>query len=180
MSSKIESRRAYENLGVVESSSANTNQNIKSYNIKMQVANIFDKKTNIQVKPFLNYNRIKIKTDAFSETQGGFPATFNASKKSEEELSLGVELEYKVNKRNTVFASIEKVSSIGDSSNTIEGEVIDLYSFKFNNNLDRSWFKAHVGLAYTFKKSQVTFDVSGSSYGNKINTTYGLKYSFLF
>ena len=91
-----------------------------------------------------------------------------------------MELEYKVNKRNTVFASIEKVSSIGDSSNTIEGEVIDLYSFKFNNNLDRSWFKAHVGLAYTFKKSQVTFDVSGSSYGNKINTTYGLKYSFLF
>jgi len=179
-SNKININRSYENLGAVEGSVSNTKQNIKSYNVKAQVHNIVETKTNLKINPFVNYNRTEIKTDGFAETQGGFPATFNASKTSQEELSLEVGIQYKVNKKNTVSASIEKVSNIGDSSNNIEGEVIDLYDFKFNNKLDSSWVKAHLGFAYTFEKHQFTFDVNSSSYGDEINTHYGLKYSFSF
>jgi probable HAF family extracellular repeat protein len=179
-SNEININRAYENLGVVEGSVSNTQQNIKSYNVKAQVRNIVATKTNIQVNPFVNYNRTEIKTDGFSESEGGFPATFNASKTSQEELSLGVGFQYNINKNNTVFSSIEKVSNIGDSSNNMEGEVIDLYDFKFNNRLDNTWLKAHLGFSYTSKKHQFTFDVNSSSYGDKINTNYGLKYSFSF
>lgn len=180
MSNKIETKRGYENLGIVEYSNANAKQNIKSYNIKLQSENLFKKKLNINIKPFIKYNFTKVKTDKLKEKNGGFPVIFNSSKESIKEISFGIDYEYRLNKNSSILASLEKVSIINNNYSKIKGEVIDLYDFSFNNNYNNSWVKAYVGINYRFKQSKLLIDVTTSTQADERNTNYGLKYSFSF
>lgn len=180
MSNKIKTKRGYKNLSITEFADSNTNQNIKSFNVKIQSENLFKMTPNIEVKPFINYNLTKVKTNGYTEKNSGFPAKFNANKESIKEVAIGISSKIKINKKSNIFASLEKVKILNDNYSSIDGEVIDLYTFDYSNNYDKSWIKGYFGIDYSYKQSNFLIDVSSSTQGNTKNTNYGFKYSFIF
>ena len=67
---------------------------------------------------------LKLKTDGYTETGGGFPAVFNESSETISDWRLGFDADYEINDKNRILYTLEGVNRTSNSGNGVSGNVI--------------------------------------------------------
>ena len=168
----ILSKRGYENAGNQDSSYGSTGQASQGYKVRLQ-------SQGKSFHPYIEYNRVSITTDAYTEIGGGFPVYFNESKDNTPDWRIGFDADYKVNTRNRILYGIEGVRRTVEQGSGVSGNVIGLFSFDMaGREYDQDWARGTLGIEHTFSnKGRLTVTTNVTSTGEDPQYWTGVNYS---
>ncbi len=168
--------RGYLNGGNQDYSYGNTKQRISGHLIKLQVGN-----KDSLFRPFVEYNNIKVKTDGYTETKGGFPVQVNANKNSITDYSYGLDSSYKINTRNKLLFTVSGVHRTSNTAQGVSGRIIGLSAFAINGNeYKRNWVDTSLSLESTLNVGKLSLKFHSSNKGSESQYLISLNYSISF
>ena len=155
----LDIKRGYENAGSLDYSEAKTDQNMKAFKLRVQWQSEKD-----YIHPYVEYNYASVTTDAYTEINGGFPASFNKNKESTNDIRVGFDSNFKLNEKNRIITSLEGIHRMEKESNGISGTVIGFSSFHLaKETYKQNWIKATVGIESTFNVGKFTLTLNSTS-----------------
>ncbi len=171
----IEIKRAYNNAGALTLSKGNTDESFLAFKQKFQYQ--FD-----TFFPYLQYNYIRVKRDAYSESGGGFSAMYNKVKESVSDFRIGLDANFNLNESNTLITTLEGVHRVQDRGHGVSGQIVGLNSFDIQGReYDQNWVRATIGLEHTFENnSRFTITLNRTSEGEDPTFWTGFNYSISF
>lgn len=172
----LDLKRGYENAGTLDASYANTNQSIQAFKARLQWHALQE-----WLLPYVEYNYAKIKTDAYTETSGGFPAHFDANNESITDYRYGFDSNFKLNENNKIITTLEGIHRKDAQASGISGELIGLQAFAMNaQNYDQNWMRATVGVESIFDIGRVTLTLNSTTKGADAQFWGGVNYTVGF
>jgi probable HAF family extracellular repeat protein len=173
--------RAYLNGAATDISSGAPSVKSRAIKAKLDWINAA-KLGSYSVSPFAALTVSQAKVAAYTETGGGFPASFAEQKTDSSEIRIGAALSRKVSDTTNVRFGVEGVHEFNDTTGGINGEVTGLYAFGLaGQKLNRNWARATVDVDYNLSdKTLLTggFNVATRSNDPSFGVTIGLKSSF--
>ncbi len=172
----LDIKRGYENAGSLDYSEAKTDQNMKAFKLRVQW-----QKEKDYIHPYVEYNYASVTTDAYTEINGGFPASFNKNKESTNDIRVGFDSNFKLNEKNRIITSLEGIHRMEKESNGISGTVIGFSSFHLaKETYKQNWIKATVGIESTFNVGKFTLTLNSTSKSADPQYWVGANYSLSF
>jgi hypothetical protein len=171
----LEIKRGYNNAGILTNSTGDTKQSFIAFKQRLQYQfNIF--------MPYIQMNHIKVKTDEYSESGGGFPASYDKLKENVTDWRTGIDANFKLNDSNTLITTLEAIHRVQKTGNGISGEIEGLNSFNINGReYDQNWMRATIGLEHTFEnKSTFTVMFNKTTKGEEHSFWSAFNYSISF
>ncbi|MGE0739092.1 hypothetical protein [Sulfurimonas sp.] len=172
----LDLKRGYENAGTLDASYANANQSIQAFKARLQWHALQE-----WLLPYAEYNHAKIKTDAYTETSGGFPAHFDANNESITDYRYGFDSNFKLNENNKIITTLEGIHRKDAQASGISGELIGLQAFALNaQNYDQNWMRATVGVESIFDIGRFTLTLNSTTKGADPQFWGGVNYTVGF
>jgi len=172
----LDLKRGYENAGTLDASYANANQSIQAFKARLQWHALQE-----WLLPYVEYNHAKIKTDAYTETSGGFPAHFDANNESITDYRYGFDSNFKLNENNKIITTLEGIHRKDAQASGISGELIGLQTFTMNaQNYDQNWMRATVGVESIFDIGRFTLTLNSTTKGADPQFWGGVNYTVGF
>ncbi|WP_324171637.1 autotransporter domain-containing protein [Sulfurimonas sp.] len=172
----LDIKRGYENAGSLDYSEAKTDQNMQAFRLRVQGQSEKD-----YIYPYVEYNYASVTTDAYTEINGGFPASFNKNKENTNDIRVGFDSNFKLNEKNRVITSLEGIHRMEKESNGISGTVIGFSSFHLaKETYKQNWIKATVGIESTFNVGKFTLTLNSTSKSADPQYWVGANYSLFF
>lgn len=129
----------------------------------------------ITLMPFAEYEVTRIRLDAYTETNGPFPATFGEIKHTTKVAKLGLEVEKSVNSTVTAWGSLAWAHQFDDKLPGISGS-IGLFSSDFSYNgasMNQDWAEGRAGLSARIdERFSINASLNASFDGDE-NPNYG-------
>lgn len=104
---------------------------------------------------------------AYTETQGGFPARFDARTEKMTELHMGLNGEHTLKNGVTVIGTVEAVHQFEGRSAVATGEILGLSNFQVSGSvLQQDWARMAIGTKWKLADGQASLMLNGTSLGN--------------
>ena len=172
----LDLKRGYENAGSLDYSEAKTNQIMKAFKLRVQW-----QKQKDYIHPYVEYNYASVRTDDYTEINGGFPASFNRNKENTNDIRVGFDSNFKLNEKNRIITSLEGIHRMEKESNGISGTVIGFSSFHLAKEIyKQNWIKATVGIESVFNVGKFTLTLNSTSKSADPQYWVGANYSLFF
>jgi probable HAF family extracellular repeat protein len=171
----LEIKRGYDNAGTLTYSTGDTKQSFFAFKQRLQYQ--FE-----TLFPYVQLNHIRVNTDGYTETGGGFPAIYDKLKENITDWRMGFDANFKLNDSNTLITTLEAVHRVEDSGNGVSGQVVGLGSFSINGrDYDQNWLRATLGLEHSFEnRSKFTITFNRTTEGEDPVFWSGFNYSMPF
>ncbi len=134
------------------------------------------------LSPFVAYTWVETRLDAYTETGGGFPAQFAASKWRVNDLRLGVAAKTALSGATDLRLGLEAAHRFEDSTHGVNGQAIGLPSFSLpGERVKQDWARATVDVDHRLSDTTaLTFGANVASSGGDASwgVTAGLRANF--
>lgn len=138
---KADFSRNYLNGGVVDSSLGSTDASGYGVRGRLQWENAIQ-----HVSPYADLSYSRGCFDAYGETGGGFPATFDRLCDASTELRYGFDVTYPLMPEFRLVGTLEGVHRFEDKSASVTGRAAGLYAFDLGGvTYEQDWLRAGVG-----------------------------------
>ncbi len=171
----LEVKRGYDNAGTLTYSTGDTKQSFFAFKQRLQYQ--FE-----TLFPYVQLNYIRVNTDGYTETGGGFPAIYDKSKENVTDWRAGFDANFKLNDSNTLITTLEAVHRAEDSGKGVSGQIVGLGSFSIDGReYDQNWLRATLGLEHSFEnRSKFTITFNRTTEGEDTVFWSGFNYSMPF
>lgn len=174
-------RRRYQNGAQIDTSFGNPDAKSTALRVRLDWKDLA-KASNLSISPYIAYTWVKTKLDAYTETGGGFPASYDAAKWKTSDIRFGVTGKTSLSQSTDLNIGIEAVHRIDESASGVSGEVIGLGTFSLaSKKLEQNWARITADIDHHLSKNTVfTFGANAGSEGNDASwgITAGLRTSF--
>lgn len=174
-------RRRYQNGAQIDTSFGNPDAKSTAFRVRLDWKDLA-KASNLSISPYIAYTWVKTKLDAYTETGGGFPASYDAAKWKTSDIRFGVTGKTSLSQSTDLNIGIEAVHRIDESASGVSGEVIGLGTFSLaSKKLEQNWARITADIDHHLSKTTVfTFGANAGSEGNDASwgITAGLRTSF--
>jgi outer membrane autotransporter protein len=140
-------RRGYiTGINTWDSSTGNADQNAWGVMLRLDWENAlrFD---SANVTPYLDVTYSKSKLDAYAESGGSFPASFEARTDKSTELRLGLNADYPLTGSLRLLGTVEAIHRFEKTSSNIRGQVPGIVSFDIvGQTNERNWERFGIGV----------------------------------
>ncbi len=178
--SDLEIERGYLNAGAEDSSRGDTEQQAQALRARLQWQSAYQGGFNLH--PYAEYNHIRVKTDGYTESGGGFPALYNDSSETVRDWRLGADLDKPIGEQTRLIGTLEAVHRMEKNGNGVSGQVVGLSNFEVaGRSYDQDWVRGTVGVEQSFdKNSRLSVTLNASSEGEDPQVWAGVNYSLAF
>ncbi len=172
----LDIKRGYENAGSIDYSEAKTDQKMQALKLRIQWQS-----EKYFIHPYIEYSYASVTTNAYTETSGGFPASFNKSKESINDIRVGFDSNFKLNEKNKIITSLEGIHRMEKESNGISGTLIGFNSFNLaKEEYKQNWVKATLGIQSTSHVGEFTLTLNSTTKSSDPQYWIGAKYFLSF
>ena len=154
--------RNYLNAGLVNTSRGSTD--IDSYALRARVDWQAYQQDKWTLTPRASFTWSHTSVDGYTETGGGFPATFNSQSDNQKEVRIGLDTDYEVSECLTLRAIAEYIYTWDDSPR-LTGAINGVTPFNFTgSDFSGSEFRGGLEAVYDFAENQrISVSIFGSS-----------------
>lgn len=140
-------RRGYiTGINTWDSSTGNADQNAWGVRLRLDWENAL-RLDNANVTPYLDATYSKSKLDAYAESGGSFPASFEARTDKSTELRLGLNADYPLTGSLRLLGTVEAIHRFEKTSSNIRGQVPGIVSFDIvGQTNERNWERFGIGI----------------------------------
>jgi len=130
------------------------------------------------LSPYAAYTWTQSKLDAYTETGGGFPATFGAAKWTSDDLRAGLAAMTELSAATHLRLAGELVHRFTGSTRSVGGQVVGLFDFSVpGQELKQDWVRATLDVDHRLSdRSLLTFSANAATSGN--DPSYGVSVSY--
>lgn len=176
----LDTRRGYD-TGTIEHSSGSTDTKSWGVRARLDWENAFSyNSTNFSPYADLWHNDSHM--DAYTETRGSLPASYDSQDDSVTDLRIGLNTLTHIN--NTKFdfiANIEAAHRFDSKASTTSGTVATLGTFSFDGqDYEQNWLKAGFGVEGKLGNGKISVMLNGSTEGEMPDTWLAASYQILF
>ncbi|MFQ3270206.1 MAG: putative HAF family extracellular repeat protein [Lentimonas sp.] len=173
--------RGYTNSGTPEKSRGSTDVETVSARIRVDWVDAFDL-LGWSFSPRAAFSVTRIETDSYTETGGGFPASFDSMSHTAEEFRFGLTGERMLAEKTTVRGFFEAVYRFDEDNDDFSGEVIRLFDFSISGaSNEQDWIRGGTEVSHRITGHQMlTATIFGATPGEDPEMTIGLNYQWLF
>lgn len=133
--------RNYLNGGLLDTSYGSTDTSGYGLRARLQWENAVD-----YVSPYADISHVRGCFDAYTETGGGFPASFGKLCDGSTELRYGFDVTYPLSSELRLIGTLEGVHRFDDKSANVTGVVTGLYAFDLGSvSYQQNWLRAGAG-----------------------------------
>ena len=179
---EINSKRGYLNLGVANFSFASPDSRASGLRVRLDWQNAYQWQT-VTFSPYLDANFSHAHIDSFTETGGGFPASFNSRDEAITELRIGFNgsmalQDYPVE----LLANLEAAHRFDDRGITTTGQISGFLSgFDVTgSDYDQDWIKAGIGLEGQLGKGKASLMLNSTTEGEMPSAWAAFAYQVTF
>lgn len=135
----------------------------------------------IEVSPYLDLSHAQTKRDAYSESTGGFPASFDARTQKATELRLGASLNLPFGAGARVTATAEAVHRFQQSGPATRGTIDGLFHFSLPaSGYDQDWLRLGLGVSGKLASGTASISVNASTQGEAPNAWLSASWQHAF
>lgn len=133
------------------------------------------------VSPYTKFSFINTSLEGFSEAGGTFPASFSKRRDTNREQSLGINLNYDVNRDIRLLTTMEGVHRFEREGSTTSGKVTGLSSFSLRGEEYRqNWLRTSLGISARMRGGTFTFSVNATTCGEQASAWLATAYQIHF
>ncbi len=167
--------RGYPNGGATDLSHGETDIDTMSLRLRADWLDLFEA-GGFSFSPRIAYTLTRINRDSYSETGGGFPASFDKDRHTTKELRAGLTAEKKMTEKLTLRGILEGVHRDDEQSGNFSGSVSGLFDFSIPGQaVEENWARAGIETSYQIDENKYfTGTVFGSTEGEDPQMTVGL------
>jgi probable HAF family extracellular repeat protein len=178
--SDLEIERGYLNAGVEDSSRSDTQQRAQALRARLQWQSAYQ--GGINMHPYAEYSRIRVETDGYTESGGGFPAVYADHSETVRDWRLGADLDKQISDQTRLIGTLEAVHRMEKNGNGVSGQVVGLSSFEVaGRSYDQDWLRATLGVERTFDQGgRLSLTLNTSSEGEDPQVWAGINYGHAF
>ncbi len=160
--SSIDAKRGYMNGGTLDYSNGDTDAETWGAKIRFDWLNALNV-SNTDITPYVGISYARTTLDAYSETGGAFPVSYNETKDHSTIARLGADFVHPLTDTVRVLAKAEASYQFEDHSSATSGELIGISDFNLaGQDLKQFWVRGGVG---------AEFDVGGGTASFMVNAT---------
>ena len=140
-------RRGYLNAGLPDHSTGNTDARAWAVSARLEWHNLL-KAGDLTASPYADLSHMRVRTDAYTETGGGFPAAVNARSENVTDLRLGLNLSKPLGQANLI-ATLEAVHRFDDHASGATATILGPGGFTATvagQAYKQNWLRAGVGI----------------------------------
>jgi probable HAF family extracellular repeat protein len=129
---------------------------------------------NYTFSPYAAYTWVQNDVAAYTETGGGFPATYQASTSRTNDIRIGTAAHTELTAKTAMRIGAEAVHRMEGNLTGVNGQVVGLYSFNLpGSSIDQNWVRATLDFDHLLTKTTViTFGANAATPGG--DATWGL------
>ena len=169
--------RHYQNGGGISSSNGNTNTTSTSARVRLDWLEMatLDQFT---FSPYTAYTLTRAKIDGYTETGGGFPATYNSSKTESDTIRIGLDTKTSLSSTTDLSLTTEVANNFKGNGSGVSGQIIGLGGFAVAaRDTHEDWVRVLVDVDHRInKQSLISVGVNGGSQGG--DPSYGATVSY--
>lgn len=178
--SSLNVRRGYLNAGSPDYSEGSTDAGSAGGSLRVDWENAVTVEK-IDFTPYLKFTAVNTRSDAFTETGGGFPAAFDSRSENVSDLTLGINSERPLTKNLRLVTTLEGVHRFQNSGSSINGTVSGVSSFSVPGETYRQdWLRASVGVDYAMGKGVMSMSLNGTTRSSSSNLWLATSYQLHF
>jgi probable HAF family extracellular repeat protein len=139
-------RRGYYNGGSLDSSKGQLPLQTAAVRLRGEARQIWhtDK---VAVTPYMDFSVISTTADSYSESGGGFPASYNQRSDNAYYLRYGINGTYTFNAKTMIIGGIEGVHRFGGTGSGVSGDMIGLFNFSLpGTSFSNDWVRVTAGV----------------------------------
>lgn len=173
--------RGYTNGGIADKSKGSTDVETISARIRVDWVDAFDV-LGWSFSPRAAFSVTRIETDSYTETGGGFPASFDSMSHTAEEFRFGLTGERMLTEKTAVRGIFEAVYRFDEDNDDFSGEVIGLFDFSISGaSNEQDWIRGGAEVSHRIAGNQMlTATIFGATRGEDPEMSIGLNYQLLF
>jgi probable HAF family extracellular repeat protein len=173
-------RRGYLNAGLPDASSASPDIDVWALRARLD----WDSALALGVaslSPYLDLSYSESKTDAYTETGGGFPARFDARTERATELRLGANALYPLQNKINLIGAAEITHRFQDTEGAAGGQVIGLFGFSLPGaDIKQTWLRVGVGAEGALGDGTASLMLNATSEGDAPTAWLAASYRMVF
>lgn len=137
---------------------------------------------NTQFSPYADLSHAESRLDAYTETGGAFPATYNKRKDRATDLRIGVNAAKPIPATAFTFiGNIEAARRVSEDADAASGTVTGLFAFDLPGaNQRRNWLKAGVGVEGLIGQGKASIMLNATTNGEMPNAWLAASYQLTF
>ena len=174
-------RRGYTNGGAPDASKGSTD--LRTYSIRLRVdwVDLFDF-AGFNFTPRAAFTHTNIHSDAYTETDGGFPVAFDSMSHDALEIRVGLTADHELTEKTSLSLILEGVYRMDEDSAGFSGEVIGLFDFSIpGSKNEQEWMRGGVELSHRLRNNMLlTATLFGSTQGEDPQVSSALNFQFFF
>jgi probable HAF family extracellular repeat protein len=114
--------------------------------------------------PYASITYLRTKVDGYTETGGGFPASWNSRTETSTQARVGLDAVHRLASTTYLLGRIEGVHRFEDEGADASGQVIGLFSFDLQGaSYKQDWLRLALGLEHTFGRSTATITLNATT-----------------
>ena len=157
--------RGYLNAGLPDSSHGNPDSRAWALRARLEWDTAVQLGA-IAISPYADLSHMEARVDGYTETGGGFPATFNSSRDEVTGLRLGANANKPIDGSTNIVGLLEAAHQFSSDGINVSGTVIGLSSFNFEvPNTKDTWLRAGIGIDKQTEKGKASFMLNGTTEG---------------
>jgi probable HAF family extracellular repeat protein len=131
--------------------------------------------------PYADLTYARTEIDAYSETGGGFPASFDARTNGATEFRMGVDAAYALSSSTKLTGRVEAAHGSDKSGPTTNGTLIGLFSFSVpGEEIKQDWLRVGVGADTKLGKGTLSAMLNATSEGAAPSSWLNISYQLSF
>ena len=146
--SDLDIRRGYMSAGSPTSSRGDTSYRSLAARARLEWENAISANGRVSLMPFADVSVFGTRVKGYTETGGPFPARFDAMSRTNAQVRLGADIDFRVSEYVRLYAGGQYVHMFGKAGRGVSGEVIGLYTFSglgASDDLPRDWGQFRLG-----------------------------------
>jgi uncharacterized membrane protein len=180
--SKLDIRRGYLNGGLPDRSDADTDGETYGGALRVDWLNACNL-LGVDITPFTKFVITRSKIDGYTETGGGFPATYQTQRDTISDLHLGANASYELRKNVRLVATLEGVYRFQDNASST-GVSIPGVTLGFTNiageDYKQAWLSGGLGAEYDVGAGTFSLMLNGTTEGAASNLWLASSYQYKF
>jgi probable HAF family extracellular repeat protein len=175
--SDLEIRRGYLNVGNLDASSGKTSQTFQALRTRLQWQSAWQYRQFV-VHPYVEHNLVEVKSDAYTETGGGFPASYDASSETVHDMRLGADVNRQIGERTRFTGTLELVHRAESRGQGVSGQVVGLSAFELaGRDYKQDWLRATAGIERELSLGRISMTLNATNEGEDPKVWIGVNFS---
>ena len=179
---KIDSKRGYLNASVADASFASPDSRASGLRVRLDWQDAYQWQA-VKFTPYLDANFSHAHIDSFTETGGGFPASFGSRDEAITELRVGFNSAMALqNCPVELLVNLEAAHRFDDRGVTTTGQISGFFSGfdVVGSDYDQDWIKAGIGIEGELGKGKASLMLNGTTEGEMPSAWAAFSYQVAF